>query len=140
VKVGCYHHPWVGVQMRNYRKEWTWSSRLLWALNMQRLHGSYGDYDYAAWKPKAWVEFRPGQWVTMGDFGNYIAGYGAGYGPPDLEAKQLAVWGDYVAGAHLNGETDIGGFLGDSQRSTYWIDRGFDDGLRDSYLYAAAPK
>ena len=90
---------------------------------MNALHGRGAPFDYAS---KGWwdtqVEIMPGMWGTEADFGNFMAGYGAGYTAGGYFWHLDAT---HRAGGDTNMESDRSGMYGDSLPSTYWINLGF---------------
>jgi hypothetical protein len=129
----CRDNNWVHGQLRNYRKRW--ALRLVpWPEMMRKLHHWGGDYDYFVKTPGAWYELSPGKWVSAAGLGNYIAGYGAGGGPP-LSATHYALTLTEMAGGYYNATRDTTGRFGDRHRDTFLIEKGFKDGLRDRLLF-----
>jgi RHS repeat-associated protein len=131
----CYDNTWVEGQKQLYRDQTGADDIAFWPFTLFSRHKDGAAWDY--WgsnypKKDASFELRPDQWVDPGDFGNYMAGYGAAVTAP-LPAAPIAEEAMEIAGGHYNKEADRSGAYGDSASSTYFIRLGYDEALGEEF-------
>lgn len=96
----CEYNSHAAVQSKlgAYRQEWGPVSSFAWPITMLLLHKQFAKYDYwTEFGPEGQYEIEPGDWGHSGDLGNYLAGYGAAFGPP-IAASGCAALAVHAAG------------------------------------------
>lgn len=137
----CEYNSHAAVQSKlgAYRQEWGPVSSFAWPITMLLLHKQFAKYDYwTEFGPEGQYEIEPGDWGHSGDLGNYVAGYGAAFGPP-IAASGCAALAVHAAGGYYNGEPNKSGLFGDSKGSEERIMQGFRAGLAANVQHMFVP-